>query len=160
MENINTSDAITALTEIANRREKYIKRLANEWAEHKRIIIGLDFDDTISPWKMATIEECNRVIEIVRIAQETGAFLTIHTACAPERYDYIKKYCLERGLKVDSINQNPIPLPYGNVTKPYANIFIDDRAGLEEALIILSSAMYKIRAMQHGERLDYPGSLG
>ena len=32
-------------------------------------------------------------------------------------------------------------LPYGNNGKIYANIYLDDRAGLEEALIILEKAL-------------------
>ena len=142
------------LTEIMDKRAPYIKRLYNEWREHGKLIIAVDFDDTISPWKMASLEQCNRVIEIIRKAQETGALLTIHTACSPDRYDYVKNYCMERGLKVDSINKNAILLPYGNDTKPYANIFIDDRAGLEESLEILQSAMYQIRGLKAGQQID------
>jgi hypothetical protein len=48
-------------------------------------------------------------------------------------------------LKIDSINQNPINLPYGNSSKIYANIFLDDRAGLNESLDRLYRVMYMIR---------------
>jgi len=33
------------------RYKKHVERLALEWARHGKIIIAVDFDDTISPWK-------------------------------------------------------------------------------------------------------------
>lgn len=119
---------------------KYVKRLYDEWSLHDKIVIGVDFDDTISPWKLADQKDCDEVIRQLRFAKSTGAYITIFTACDPDRYDYIKDYCKEKGLEVDSINENPIQLVYGNNKKIYANIFIDDRAGLNEALHILAEA--------------------
>lgn len=125
--------------------EKAINRLFTEWKEHGRIIIGLDYDDTISPWRAATQEDCDKVINLVKLAKSTGAYVVIHTACNPDRYDEIKSYCASKGLELDGINTTPLPLPYGHNTKIYANIFLDDRAGLSESLGILEKAMYKMR---------------
>lgn len=130
-----------------------IDRLLKEWQEHGKIIIALDFDDTISPWKFDKPEWFAEVIQVVKDCQDTGAFVIIHSACAPSRYDYIKEYCESKGIKIDSFNQNPIPLPYGNVTKPYANIYLDDRAGLDQALYILTQALYRYRA---SKKLNLP----
>jgi hypothetical protein len=130
--------------------KKYIDRLIQEWTQHGKIIIGVDFDDTISPWKMNDNDTYSRVIDLLKIAKQTGAYIVIFSACDKNRYDDIKKYCKESGLDIDAINKNPIDLPYGNMNKIYANIFIDDRAGLNEALTILETAMYNVRGMQHG----------
>jgi thiol-disulfide isomerase/thioredoxin len=122
----------------------YLDRLEKEWREHGKIIIAVDFDDTISPWGMKDFN-FDRVIDLLIRAKETGAYIVIFSACSPERFGEITEYCKLKGLEIDSINENPIPLPYGQHKKIYANIFIDDRAGLNESLNILEFAMYKIR---------------
>jgi hypothetical protein len=62
------------------------------------------------------------------------------------------EYCDKIGIKVDSINQTPIELPYGQKgSKPYCNHFLDDRAALPAALDILEEAMYKQRAFNYGQ---------
>lgn len=131
--------------------EKYIKRLTQEWLQYGRIILGCDFDDTISPWKFNSEEDLLQITKIVKLlteAKRTGAYIVIFTSCNEDRHDEIKLYCQSLGLEIDSINKNPIELPYGNSGKIYANIFLDDRAGLLESLDVLETAMYRVR----GER--------
>jgi hypothetical protein len=96
-----------------------------------------------------------RVFDVLKTAKATGAYVVIFTACKPERYEEITKYCLDNGLEIDGINKTPIDLPYGNNSKIYANIFIDDRAGLNEALNILEMAMYRIRGSKHHGGFDF-----
>jgi hypothetical protein len=130
---------------------KYKERLYQEWKQHGKIIIGVDFDDTISPWKFKDkqdLEELDRTIQILRVAHETGAYIVIFTACNPDRYMEIQDYCDKVHLPIDTINRTPFDLPYGKNGKIYANIFLDDRAGLTEALGMLESVMYKIRGEQ------------
>jgi len=127
---------------------KYDERLYQEWLTYGKIIIGVDFDDTISPWKFKAsedLQEIDKLIQTLRTASETGAYITIFTACDTSRYEEIRQYCYKVNLKIDSINQNPINLPYGNSSKIYANIFLDDRAGLNESLDRLYRVMYMIR---------------
>lgn len=118
----------------------YVHRLYKEWVEHKKIIIAVDYDDTIFPWKFSTEENCQKVINELIACQKVGAYITIFTCSNVDRFQEIKDYCKSKGLVIDSINENPISLPYGNVNKIYANIFIDDRAGLNESLLILTTA--------------------
>jgi len=125
----------------------YLNRLVKEWKEHGKIIVAVDFDDTISQWNLDPFDPTD-VIDVLNVAKETGAYIVIFTACRPDRYDEIKTYCDSVGLEIDTINKTPISLPYGNDSKIYANIFIDDRAGLNESLNILEYAAYKVR----GER--------
>jgi hypothetical protein len=131
----------------------YLERLEEEWKLHGKIIIACDFDDTISPWKLKGFDP-KRTIEVLKIAKQTGAYIVIFTACNIERYDEIRKYCLDAGLEIDAINETPIDLPYGKNGKIYANIFIDDRAGLNESLNILEMAMYRIRGSRQ-KTLDF-----
>lgn len=132
----------------------YLNRLISEWEQHGKIIIACDFDDTISPWRMHN-SDFKRVIEILKVAKNTGAYVVIFTACKPERHEEITKYCKDNGLEIDGINKTPIDLPYGNNAKIYANIFIDDRAGLNESLNILEMAMYTIRGKNRNESFDF-----
>lgn len=132
----------------------YLERLEEEWKQYGKIIIACDYDDTISPWKM-TNTNFTRVFEILKMAKQTGAYVVIFTACKEERYSEITKYCLDNGLEIDGINTTPIDLPYGNNKKIYANIFIDDRAGLNESLNILEMAMYRIRGSKNNGSFDF-----
>jgi hypothetical protein len=134
---------------------KYVDRLLNEWKQHGKIIIATDFDDTISTWRLQDSETCNIVIEILKQAKYTGAYIVVFTACKEDRYDEIKNYCKSKGLEIDAINKNPIELPYGNHSKIYANIFLDDRAGLNESLLVLQTALFEYRGyLQNQIKLD------
>lgn len=123
----------------------YLDRLVREWTMHDKIIIAVDFDDTVSPWKMEDFDP-DKVINVLKLAKETGAYIVVFTACNPKRHKEIYKYLADKGIDIDGINKNPIDLPYGNDGKIYANIFIDDRAGLNESLKILEFAAYQIRS--------------
>jgi len=84
---------------------------------------------------------------LLRVAHETGAYITIFTCSNPDRYEEIQNHCEKIRLPIDTINKTPFEIPegWGKNGKIYANIFLDDRAGLEEALDCLEKAMYKIR---------------
>ena len=59
-----------------------------------------------------------------------------------------EKHCEDKKIPISGINTSPIETPYGKNGKVYANIFLDDRAGLNEALNMLEDAMYVIRGEQ------------
>lgn len=127
--------------------KKILDRLVQEWKEHGKIVIAVDFDDTIYPWKFKEKEDLlffTNLIEILNNCRKLGCYISIWSACSPDRYVEILNYCKEKGLEIDSINQNPIDLPYGNHKKMYANIYLDDRAGLIQSLEILQRAYYTI----------------
>ena len=128
---------------------KYVRRLLEEWEQHGKVIIGVDFDDTISIWKAGFNEEdIKRTIKLLQDAYITGAYIAVFTACNTDRYEDIQKYCEEMQIPISCINKTPLDLPYGKTGKIYANIFLDDRAGLNEALDILEAAMYHYRSRQ------------
>lgn len=135
------------------RLKKYSDRLSEEWKTHGKIILGIDFDNTISPYHtLENQEDIDRTINILKNCQLVGCYTVIHTACNDDRYSEIMSYCDKIGIKVDSINQTPIELPYGQKgSKPYCNHFLDDRAALPAALDILEEAMYKQRAFNYSQ---------
>ena len=47
--------------------KKYIDRLVNEWQSHGKIIIGVDFDSTISPYHtLDNQEDIDRTIKLLK----------------------------------------------------------------------------------------------
>jgi hypothetical protein len=145
-----------------NRR--FVERLAEEWEKYGKIIIAVDFDDTVSPYRYNDEQALMlyiRVWELLQLSQQTGAYIVCHTACNPDRHDEIRRIFKANLIDDIHINQTPVDLPYGKAgSKIYANIFLDDRAGLNEALDILETALYIQRGKMESKRLDYPGSLG
>lgn len=129
----------------------YTNRLIEEWNKHNGILIGLDVDDTILPYRK-DFTNTDLVIEVIKRAQIYGAKVILNTASHVDRYEYIKSYCESIGIKVEAINENII-FPFGDNRKIYANIYIDDRAGLSEALQILSEATEYIQLKEESNRV-------
>lgn len=145
----------------------YVKRLYGEWVQHGKIIVGVDYDNTISPYTspyhpLDNTSDIDRVVKILKESQSVGVYIMIHTSCAPDRHAEIIEYCMGKGIQVDSINETPVSsVPFGKLgSKPFANIYLDDRAGLTESLDILEMALYMRRSYDNSKRLDYPGSGG
>ena len=125
---------------------KYTERLVKEWQHHGKIIIAVDYDSTISEWPtIDNHDDIKRTIDLLQVAHNTGAYIVVFTACKPDRFDDIQKHCEEKKIPISGINVTPIETAYGNNNKIYANIFLDDRAGLTQALDMLEEAMYIVR---------------
>lgn len=136
---------------------KYVERLVKEWIEHGRIVLAVDFDSTIRYWRTVdNSKDIERAINLIKVCQETGCYVVIHTACSKDRHDEIRDYCSKVGIRVDSINENPTQLPYGgNGSKIYYNHQLCDRSGFIEAMDILETALYQMRGiLQSSKRLD------
>lgn len=128
---------------------KYTERLIREWRQHGKIVLSVDFDSTLYPYPtLNNKEDIARTINLVQIAHQTGAYIVIFTASPPERHQEIQEYCEKIRIPINSINVNPIDLPYGKHGKIYYNINLCDRSGLNEALNTLEEAMFVIRGEQ------------
>jgi len=134
--------------------ELYVNRLLEEWKQHGRVIISVDYDDTLSPWKLGNKEDQLRTKKVVREARLTGAYVVIFTACDPKRYPEIHAFCKSIDFPFDAINKNPIDLPYGGHpgSKIFYNINLCDRSGLPQALDILEAAMYRYRGYLQNQK--------
>jgi hypothetical protein len=120
-----------------------LARLAREYKAHKKLIVALDFDDTVYDFH----KEGHRyglVLGLIRRCQKLGFYIVLFTGSEPDRHLSQAAYLLENGIVVDSVNQNPIPMAIGNAGKPYYNILLDDRAGLGEAFSTLSLLVDRI----------------
>lgn len=131
-----------------------VARLVAEWVKHERIIIGVDFDDTICPFNLTGVEHTTRMSRtrtLLRQCIDLGARVVIHTTRSADRYDEVWAFCLGHGFHPEAINENLPGLPYGTSSKPYANIYLDDRAGIEAALDVLSAAYEIMRREKKGD---------
>lgn len=129
--------------------EACTSRLMREWRKYSGLfdsglIVACDFDDTVFDFHN-TGAIYPRVIETLIECKKLGFYVVVFTASHPSRYEYMREYFRERGIEVDAINENPIPLPFGNHGKIYYNILLDDRAGLGQALETLNQVITLVR---------------
>lgn len=143
-----------------SRLQMYIDRLAKEWRKHGKIIIGVDFDNTISPYPtLDNADDMARTIDLLLRCQKLGCYIVIHTATAVTRYDHIREYCTALGIVIETINETPahLDIMFGKAgSKPYCNIFIDDRACLPFSLDILEGALIQQELHANGGKLEIP----
>lgn len=121
-----------------------ILRLYQEWEKHKKLMIAVDFDDTVFDFHNRN-QEHSMVIEILKKCNDLGFYVTVFTASKPDRYDFIRNYMDKLSVKIHGINENAVQLPYGNNGKIYYNILLDDRAGLGQAYTTLMSVIELVK---------------
>lgn len=135
-----------------NLKQRIFDRALQEWRLHGKLILTLDFDDTIYPLRMLTQKECDEIIDFIKWVQSYDILYTvIFTASNNDRHEYIKNYCDSKGLKIDSINCNPIDLQYGKEGKIYYNYFLCDRSGDLKASFDLFQEIAKKRITEINE---------
>lgn len=125
-------------------------RLLKEWRQYERIVVAYDFDNTVYDFHHEG-QTYYDVIELLREANQLGAYLVVFTASAEENYPFIKSYLKDKDIPFDSINENPIFIPFGNNKKIYFNILLDDRAGLKSAYETLK---YVIKTIKGDVKFD------
>lgn len=119
-------------------------RLQNELAKYGKLIIAVDFDDTVYDthqhgWTYYDVLNC------IEGWQEAGkAYIICWTSSDTDRYHIIYDYFKCNGIELDAINFNaPWIEPKG--PKIYANIYLDDRScGLQEAVSILNELLEEV----------------
>ena len=116
--------------------ENAYHRLVEEYHKYDKLIVAVDFDDTIYNTYKKQDRTYNQVIELLRNIKEY-VHIVIWSASPASRFPEIENYCKDNDIPYDGINvslvRNTEP-----TSKIYANIFIDDRAGLGEAYCLLS----------------------
>ena len=117
-----------------------VSRLYKEYWTHKKLIIAVDYDDTIFNYHGKDFSY-PKIIEILLKCQERGFYICVFTGSPPEKYDSIREYMTNLGINIHTINTNPFPMPFGNHGKMYYNILLDDRAGLGQSYDILSKVL-------------------
>lgn len=110
-----------------------MKRLANDYDKHKNLIVAFDFDNTIYDYHNEG-GDYSEVIDLLRECSDLGLTMVLFTANEDEdKLNLCKAFCKDKGIRIDYINESPVMA----TRKPYYNILLDDRAGLEEAYLTL-----------------------
>ena len=130
-----------------------VDRLLREYHIHKRLIVALDFDDTVFDYH-GTGDHYTSVLEIIRECQSLGFYIVLFTGSDKTQWSAQCEYLSKKGIVVDSINKNPITLPFGNYGKVYFNILLDDRSGLGQSIEILSRTVTAIKMGENSDNLS------
>ena len=100
--------------------------------------MGFDFDNTIFDIHNNG-GNYSDVINLLRECKKLGFILCLYTA--ELREDWLKwkvQYCGHFGIEPDYINESPL---LQGTKKPFFNILLDDRAGLESAYETLKTVI-------------------
>ena len=118
-------------------------RLIEEYEKYHNLIIGFDFDNTICGLDNESI---SKVILLLQECKKLGFTLCLYTISTSEEWLAWKvKYCDYFGISPDYVNDSPI---LRGDRKPFFNILLDDRAGLNEAYTCLKNVVNYIQ--NHG----------
>lgn len=113
-------------------------RLCQEFDTHKKLVIGFDFDNTIFDVHNKG-GNYSQVIDILQECKKLGWTLCLYTA--ELREDWLKwkvDYCKHFGIEPDYVNESPL---LKGTKKPFFNLLLDDRAGLEGAYFLLKQVV-------------------
>lgn len=117
-------------------------RLIDEYRKYKgKLVIAFDFDNTIFDYHNNG-GDYSSVISLLKDCSDLGFIMVLFTSNEDKKkLDWMVEYCTHFGIRVDYINESPIM----KTRKPYYNILLDDRAGLEECYTILSKLVDLIK---------------
>jgi len=105
-----------------------VKRLLKDYKEHSNIFVAFDFDNTVyDSHKIG--DTFPKVENLLRELKQKDITLILFTGNEGTKLDTIIKYCKNNGYEPTFVNENPIM----KTRKPYYNILLDDRAGLNDA---------------------------
>jgi len=116
-----------------------LKKLLDAEKKYGKIIVGLDFDNTIFPLEddPYVIERCQIVRETIKSIQDR-AQICLWTVAADWSIRYKIHITENYGINVDYINESPIDFG-AEIRKPHFNILLDDKAGLNETIETLKA---------------------
>lgn len=131
------------MTDPYTETENCVNRLLGEYEAHEKLIVAVDFDDTVFDFHEKSFSY-ERVLNLLSRCQNLGFYLVLFTASDKSRHISQLLYMHSKGIMIHSVNQNPIDLPYGKEGKIFYNILLDDKAGLGQACDILEEVVTKI----------------
>lgn len=110
------------------------QRLHDEYDKYGKLIVGFDFDNTIFDYHNCG-GDFRCVILLLQKCKALGFTLCLFTADSnPSKLQWKVDFCKHYGIEPEYINESPV---LRENKKPYFNILLDDRAGLESAFYTL-----------------------
>jgi len=105
-----------------------VKRLVSDYKKHGNLFVAFDFDNTVFDY-FTQGDTYPKIEDLLCFLKKKGFKLILFTGNEGSKLDDIIEYCNERGYRPDYVNESPVM----KTIKPYYNILLDDRAGLNDA---------------------------
>ena len=105
-----------------------VNRLVSDYKKHGNLFIGFDFDNTIFDYHKVG-DTFPKLENLLRFLKSNNFNLILFTGNEDDKLIEIIDYCKSNGYEPTYVNENPIM----KTRKPYYNILLDDRAGLNDA---------------------------
>lgn len=112
--------------------ENCIQRLVDDYNKNGAIWIAYDFDNTVFDYH-GQGHDYSEIINLLKDLKTSKIGCGFIVWTAADDMDFVKKFLDEHKLPYDFINENPPFFQKKNPRKIYANILLDDRAGLWSA---------------------------
>jgi hypothetical protein len=118
-------------------RDILLNQLLDVYEKHGNIIIGVDFDDTIFPFNKSkgNITRCAEVVALLKKVK-SKAIICLFSVADAQSLVYKEHIMDLYGIKPQYVNESPMK-NWGECNKPYFNIQMDDKAGLNETIRVL-----------------------
>jgi len=118
---------------------KAIERLVMDYMKHGKLIIAYDYDSTVFDFHKKG-HTFDLVMKLLRECRDYAQFI-VYTHSNDDRHGEIIEYLDEHNLPWDTINEGIVWANGKAEGKLFYSHFLDDRAGLRSAYIILDKAL-------------------
>jgi len=121
------------------RKERLLEKLKRAHVTYGKIVIGVDFDDTIFPFSDDSLEASQEALEVRNILERVRPYTVqcLWTVANDWSLRY-KKFICENHFNIQFDHYDESPIFSGeDVRKPHFNLLLDDCSGLGESLEIL-----------------------
>jgi len=108
--------------------ENSLNRLKEEYQKHGSLVVAFDFDDTVYDFHKKG-RFYTDVIDLLKRLKAINCYLICWTG--QEDLAFVSDYLNQNKIPFDAINENP-PFHKHSGKKIYANVYLDDRAGLRQ----------------------------
>ena len=116
------------------------KRIEKEYKKYGRLILCVDFDDTLFDYHNAG-RSYQDIIALLRRWEQYSEVIIL-TSNPNNEHSKIERYLNDNHIKYKGINCESSVVFGGR--KPYANVYIDDRGGLPSVYRMLKKLIKKI----------------
>lgn len=130
--------------------EGAFERLLADYKRYKTLIVGFDFDNTVFDYNNNG-GDYSEIIELLKECKSLRFNICLYTIT--DRIDWKYKHCCKLGIKPDYVNESPVIIEQGS-NKPFFNILLDDRAGLESAYNMLSRVIQYVKQSENLTETD------
>lgn len=115
-------------------------RLAEEFVKYGKLIIAVDYDDTL--YDFHNKGRTYNMLRSLLLRWRPYAQIIIFTGSGEDEYPAIERYLHENFIPYDGINCDSVVR--SSSRKIYANVYLDDRAGLDSAYEMMLNLITEI----------------